>query len=121
MATGPIRIKLRRGENGGGTGWSAINTILAQGEPGFATDTGVIKIGNGVAGWNGLKTFSPTLNPSGTAVAIGSNAGNNQGEKSIAIGTGAGNNQGEEGIAIGNNAGSRNQGIFSLLVRLQAQ
>lgn len=34
--------------------WSELNPILQQGEPGFAYDTNVFKIGDGVTPWNDL-------------------------------------------------------------------
>src|ERR1035438_2240334 len=34
--------------------WTSNNPILAQGEPGFETDTGKYKIGNGSTAWNSL-------------------------------------------------------------------
>lgn len=48
MAT---RIQLRRGV---AADWVDTNPILADGEPGIETDTGVLKIGNGVTAWNSL-------------------------------------------------------------------
>jgi len=50
-------------------------------------------------------------------IAIGTDAGNNQGINSIAIGTNAGNsNQGINSIAIGNCAGNLNQGANSIAI-----
>lgn len=34
--------------------WSKNNPVLAAGEPGFETDTGKLKIGNGTTAWNDL-------------------------------------------------------------------
>ena len=34
--------------------WTAANTVLDLGEPGFETDTRKLKIGDGVTGWNSL-------------------------------------------------------------------
>lgn len=48
MAT---KIQLRRGT---AAAWAAANPILSQGEPGFETDTGFLKYGNGVLGWSAL-------------------------------------------------------------------
>jgi hypothetical protein len=47
----PYRFKLR-----GGTAaeWTAANPVLLEREPGIETDTGAIKIGNGVADWRSL-------------------------------------------------------------------
>lgn len=41
--------------------WAAVNPILKQAEPGFAYDTGILKIGDGVTAWNSL----PEVNSSG--------------------------------------------------------
>ena len=49
---------LRRHESGQRTGpsadWATINPILSKGEIGQASDTGEVKVGDGVTGWNGL-------------------------------------------------------------------
>jgi hypothetical protein len=34
--------------------WTEINPILALGEPGFETNTGKLKVGDGVTPWTGL-------------------------------------------------------------------
>jgi hypothetical protein len=44
-------ILLRRGTS---TAWSTANPVLAQGEPGFETDTNRLKIGDGLTHWNSL-------------------------------------------------------------------
>lgn len=38
--------------------WTATNPTLAAGEPGYETDTGLLKIGDGVTAWAGLAYFS---------------------------------------------------------------
>ena len=45
------RIRLRRDT---ATSWSGTNPILGLGEPGFETDTNLLKIGNNNSGWNQL-------------------------------------------------------------------
>jgi hypothetical protein len=45
------RIKLRRDT---AANWAATNPVLAQGEPGFETDTDFLKVGDGVTAWNSL-------------------------------------------------------------------
>lgn len=45
------RIKLRRDT---AANWTATNPVLAQGEPGFETDTDFLKVGDGVTAWNSL-------------------------------------------------------------------
>lgn len=49
------RFKLRRDTD---TNWTANNPVLGEGEPGFVTDTGVLKIGDGVTDWNTLAGIS---------------------------------------------------------------
>ena len=44
-------IQLKRGQS---SSWTALNPILAPGEPGFEMDTGRLKIGNGVDDWVNL-------------------------------------------------------------------
>ncbi|QDQ97995.1 hypothetical protein [Tomitella fengzijianii] len=44
-------IKTRRDD---GTAWADYNPTLEQGEPGFETDTGLFKIGDGIAQWTEL-------------------------------------------------------------------
>lgn len=44
-------IKLRRGT---AAQWTSANSVLADGEPGFETDTNKFKIGNGSDSWNNL-------------------------------------------------------------------
>jgi len=48
------RILLRRDTE---TNWSTSNTVLLSGEPGYATDTGELKIGDGVTAWNSLPSY----------------------------------------------------------------
>lgn len=43
--------------------WTSNNPTLAQGEPGFETDTGKYKIGNGSSAWNSLSYGSFSSNP----------------------------------------------------------
>lgn len=47
-------IRLRKGEAGT---WAARNPVLALGEPGYETDTGKLKIGNGVTRWLDLDYY----------------------------------------------------------------
>lgn len=55
-------IKTRRDD---GPSWEQYNPVLDQGEPGYETDTGLIKFGTGTAPWNELpytttSFYSPT-------------------------------------------------------------
>ena len=45
------RFKFRRGTS---AEWTASNPVLAEGEPGYVTDTDAMKIGDGVTPWSGL-------------------------------------------------------------------
>lgn len=55
-------IKLRRGT---AAEWATANPVLAEGEPGFETDTGKQKIGDGTTAWNDL----PYIGGGGSATA----------------------------------------------------
>lgn len=44
-------FKLRRGY---AAKWESVNPILAEGEPGWAIDTKILKIGDGITPWTGL-------------------------------------------------------------------
>ncbi len=50
-----IEIQLRRDT---AANWTAVNPTLAQGEPGYETDTGKLKFGDGATAWNTLPYFS---------------------------------------------------------------
>lgn len=45
------RIRYRRGT---AAEWTAANPLLLAGEPGYETDSGSFKVGNGVTRWNSL-------------------------------------------------------------------
>ncbi len=47
----PQQIILRKGT---ATAWTSANPTLVAGEPGYETDTGKFKIGNGTSAWNSL-------------------------------------------------------------------
>ena len=47
----PVQIKWRRDT---AANWTSNNPVLAQGEPGFETDTAKFKIGDGSTAWNSL-------------------------------------------------------------------
>jgi len=46
-----IQIQYRRGT---ASQWTSVNPTLADGEPGYETDTGKFKVGTGTAAWNSL-------------------------------------------------------------------
>ena len=63
-------FKLKRGTS---ERWKEVNPILAQGEPGFAYDINVLKIGNGIDTWNDLQAInsqSYTISTDGNSIAI---------------------------------------------------
>lgn len=68
------RILLRRDTS---TNWSENNPVLASGEPGYETDTGKLKIGDGSTAWDSLTEINPTgiTGPTGSVdfTAINSN------------------------------------------------
>jgi len=45
--------------------WTKYDPILAEGEPGVETDTGRLKIGDGLTSWSGLPYFIPGVGPDG--------------------------------------------------------
>lgn len=51
-----ITLKFRRDVK---ANWLLTDSILALGEPGYETDTGCFKIGNGEARWADLEYFEP--------------------------------------------------------------
>lgn len=70
------RIQIRRGTS---TQWTASNPVLYQGELGYETDLGGLKVGNGSTAWNSLSYFpvvwsnitgKPTITSTPTAAAI---------------------------------------------------
>ncbi len=65
-------IKLRRGT---AAQWSSANPILAAGEPGFETDTGKEKIGNGTSLWSALSYFLRENHMDAKYALIGSGGG----------------------------------------------
>lgn len=52
-----ITIRFRRDE---ASRWAEVNPVLAEGEPGFESDTGKFKIGDGDARWLDLEYFKPS-------------------------------------------------------------
>lgn len=65
MSTTYVKFILRQAAAGE---WSSYNPILASGEPGYITDTGILKIGDGVTPWNSL----PSLQTAGAQGGTGS-------------------------------------------------
>ena len=62
------RIILRRDSS---TNWEASNTVLMAGEPGYETDTGKLKIGNGQSTWSQLNYMDTTEGPTGATGPTG--------------------------------------------------
>ena len=57
-----VEIQYRRGT---AAQWTAANPVLAIGEPGYETDTGKFKVGNGVDTWSALVYSSGPAGPTG--------------------------------------------------------
>lgn len=57
-----IRIQLRRDES---LKWLSVNPVLANGEPGYESDTGKFKIGDGHSRWSSLEYFVPGVQTDG--------------------------------------------------------
>ena len=63
-------FKLKRGS---AARWEELNPILAQGEPGFAYDTNILKIGNGIDTWKDLSIVNAeayAISPDGDSLAV---------------------------------------------------
>lgn len=66
-------FKLRRGQS---SLWESKNPVLAEGEPGYALDTGVLKIGDGLSRWTELNAISGeaiSISPDEKSLAYDSN------------------------------------------------
>ena len=63
-----VQFQLRRGT---AAQWTADNTLLAEGEFGLETDTLLVKLGDGVRGWNALPYYLGQTGPPGTATNTG--------------------------------------------------
>lgn len=50
-----MRFFMRRGD---AAEWTSVNPVIGEGEAGFETDTGFLKVGDGVTAWNSLGYFS---------------------------------------------------------------
>jgi hypothetical protein len=50
--------------------WVKYNPVLAEGEPGVETDTGRLKIGDGIQSWTALPYFIPGVGPDGGDVEL---------------------------------------------------
>jgi hypothetical protein len=55
MADTLVKFRVRRGT---AAQWAAVNPVLSSGEPGFETDTKVLRIGDGVTAFLSLKRFA---------------------------------------------------------------
>lgn len=56
MADISARLKLRQGT---AAQWASVNPVLQEGEPGYETDTGVIRVGDGASTFTSLKQHEP--------------------------------------------------------------
>ena len=57
-----IQFQFRRGL---ASDWTTANPVLASGEPGYETDTGKFKYGDGSTAWNSLSYSSGPAGPTG--------------------------------------------------------
>jgi len=64
-----FKFQFRRGP---AAEWTTDNPVLLSGEPGLETDTGLLKLGNGVTSWNDLEYYPPAeLSVAGVASVDG--------------------------------------------------
>lgn len=59
MTTNAV-LRLKRGL---AANWTAVNPVLDHGEPGYESDTGQLKFGDGDSNWNDLSYFSSAVGP----------------------------------------------------------
>ena len=117
-------FQLRRGVS---SLWKTKNTLLSEGEVGFETDTGKMRIGDGISAWNSLPTFLPSQYPdlptttvlgryddTDNGISIGGKSGTT-GIGSISIG-GLSGGDGDGSISIGHGAGHYGQGKSSIQI-----
>ena len=62
-----VTIKLRRGYL---EKWEEVNPILAEGEPGWAIDAFILKVGNGVNRWSELPAINPEIDTDDIDAAV---------------------------------------------------
>lgn len=60
MATQKARFLLRSGT---AALWASVNPVLAAGEPGYETDTGTFKVGDGITAWSTLPAYERNRQP----------------------------------------------------------
>lgn len=60
------RLTIRRDTQ---ANWASANPVLAQGEPGFETDTNNLKVGDGTSHWNALPYYAPTISSVASVVS----------------------------------------------------
>lgn len=63
-----IQIQYRRDD---AATWTSVNPLLAEGEPGYETDTGKFKVGNGIDNWSALVYSSGPAGPTGATGPTG--------------------------------------------------
>lgn len=76
-------FKFRRGDS---DTWVLHNPILLSGEPGYETDTGMLKFGDGGTRWNDLEYFNPA-GEGGVDPRIGNMDDLNTDHKSTVVGS----------------------------------
>lgn len=62
LTVNTVKLKIRRDT---AAEWTRINPKLSEGELGYETDTGKLKIGNGTSVWTGLAYFTGATGPQG--------------------------------------------------------
>ena len=89
------RIILRRDSS---TNWESNDPVLLSGEPGYETNTGRLKIGDGSSSWSSLDYYHGTTGPTGGTGPQGS--------------TGPTGNTGSQGVTGPTGAGSTGPNTF---------
>lgn len=101
------RIILRRDSS---TNWESNDPVLLSGEPGYETNTGRLKIGDGSSSWSSLDYYHGTTGPTGGTGPQGSTGPTgNTGSQGV---TGPTGNTGSQGVTGPTGAGSTGPNTF---------
>ena len=102
------RIQVRRGTS---SQWASTNAVLASGELGYDHGSGVLKVGNGVTGWNSLATVGGGGGGSSTFVGLSDTPGNFSGAGSKFLKV----NSSANAVEFATGAGDVSQAEFDLV------
>ena len=102
------KIQVRRGTS---SQWASTNAVLASGELGYDHGSGVLKVGNGVTGWNSLATVGGGGGGSSTFVGLSDTPANFSGAGSKFVKV----NSSANAVEFATGAGDVSQAEFDLV------